>query len=408
MTSYMQGDPYGCVEVIDGESTSSVTTQQVVIEESPYAEPILPSKSLLTSSELFKQDMESESESMRSTSARSTASLTDDVDVVNMGGNGNNYRPSTVLALKKSLKRTCPLDADSCSFWIRNFPSCHQSHNTNEHEHCLCTSHQNFESYANHDTPKTETVIRALIREYKNKNFTVPLNSTTNLPDTRCIDALSYALDPTGSGQVWPEYYFAMAATFGPFNLLLSKLMNTVFYNCLQVQEKEVVEEEEEVEEEERKNDCNNKKNASIPSYFHGYASRKHCVDVLREHCGGHHLIPGAFVLRFSTNRPGQLSISWVNGKQEIKHTALLNEREKGYMCDKVSASNSGIGFLNIGDLLTHHSNFFVTPCFVRRELCYKKYKVIETEVMEEWIAKDDENSSYSEADGDVYGTIVQ
>ena len=225
------------------------------------------------------------------------------------------------------------------------------------------------------------------------------------------VDALSYALDPTGSGQVYPEYYFAMVATFGPFNVLLSKLLHTIFYRPSSAIDTPTATTSSTATSTATTttNQRSGKSMDDETSYFHGYASRKHCVEVLREHCGGDDLIPGAFVLRFSTNRPGQLSISWVNAKTEIKHTALLNRRENGYVCDKVGGSGSGMGYQKIGDLLEHHDNFFMTPCRVSRQTSWKKYDNIKSQVMEEWKVSSAEtitgDSPYAEANGsDVYG----
>ena len=413
MASYTEeSNPYGFVEVTAAAATFPQISEE---EDSAYAAPILSSSTLPTETESGSDYRSDSSHSLGSNSEDGSRSHERKMEHVG-------FRPSKVLALKKALKRPCPIDEASCSFWCRNFPSCQvaylskpsntipsssttattttSSSSTATPPH-MCTSKQNFNHYANHETPKTETVIRALIREYQKKGCLFPLHPRTHLPDTRCIEALSCALDPTGSGQVYPEYFFAMAATFGPFDVLLNKLTHTIFYHP--------------------SNDC-----SPELLYFHGFASRSQCEEVLKEQCGGEELIPGFFVLRFSTRCPGQLSISWVDAKSKIKHTALLNKQHHGFqpIIGKSSSGSNGLitdgMFVKIGDLLKHHGTFFTTPCCVANTNAAMEYKTYD-DIKHEVLSKHEDaavsaKSPYGEVsvlhplvaniDDDVYGEV--
>ena len=70
--------------------------------------------------------------------------------------------------------------------------------------------------------------------------------------------------------------------------------------------------------------------------------------------------VPGTFLLRFSTSRPGQLTISWVNQGGRIKHTALLNAGERGFECDTEQKAQI---FPTVKDVITGFGEFFTQPC---------------------------------------------
>jgi len=419
-------DPYGYVEYLDHRGSTGASAEQ----ESPYAEPIVSSAPTLSS--VGARNISTGSEA--SEESRFLSSKSGDYNDRNHEHKETTdvFRPTEVLALKKGLKRKCKIDETSCSFWCRNFPDCqvaYQSDTTTTtttatssitqlfHD-CLCTSTQDFDVYANHETPKTDTVIKALVREYQTKGCQFPIDALTNAPDVRFVDALVWALDPTGCGQVYPEYFFAMAATFGPFEVMLNKLTHTVFY-----QPDRVKEEETEAE------GCTNGSgggggggsggNIQAPTYFHGFASRSEGEDILREQCG-EQLIPGHFVLRFSTRCPGQLSISWINAKKEFKHTKLLNEQKQGFqpivdkkLKEQQHQQQQQGAFIKIGDLLKHHGNFFKTPCTVRKHtkgIPVQKYKSIKEDVLEKWHeeGRGSDGGAYEEVDNeDVYGEVV-
>jgi hypothetical protein len=432
MASYMdntESDPYNYVDYKTSSSSSTSSAAPNQDEESPYAEPVLIHSSRSTSgihtpSLTQKSYEEGVSPGTRSNSEISNGSgrylssgsgcfageSEQEVKENNTGG----FRPSEVLKIKRALKKKpCTIDETSCSFWCRNFPECQitydigddnngTSSNTDNPSDHTCTSTQNFEHYANHETPKTELVIRAFIREYQTTdNCEFPMKSS-GCRDERFVDALACALDPSGCGQVYPEYYFAMVATFGPFEVILKKLTYSVFYHP---------------------NPDNETTNDQL--YFHGFASRSQCVKILENHCGGNSesLTPGLFVLRFSTSQPGQLTISWINAKKEIKHTALKNKKKNGFepQIMKGVGGNKSDGldgkFVNIGDLLQHHGNFFVTPCSCSNTL--KTYNDIKEEMLEKWHQEEQQaekgggdgvacdNSSVYVAVDDVYGVVL-
>ena len=70
--------------------------------------------------------------------------------------------------------------------------------------------------------------------------------------------------------------------------------------------------------------------------------------------------VPGTFLLRFSTSRPGQLTISWVNQGGRRKHTALLNAGERGFECDTEQKAQI---FPTVKDVITGFGEFFTQPC---------------------------------------------
>ena len=457
MASYVQDDPYAAVQLMAGSAPVQST------EESLYAEPVvsLDSPSSLTSSNLRTGSSLS---SLSSVSGGDSDRFDDSVRSAS-----GSYRPAQVQTLRKSLRKYHPrIDAECCSFWCRNFPSCHVAYqssdcrtrgrstpsSTSSSSPLSATStttsassssssssssstttraeQQDFSQYANHETPKTETVIRAIVREYHSKGYSLPVNPATNVVDTRFVDALSQALDPAGCGQVYPEYYFAMAATFGPFHIFLPKLLHAVCW-CPKGMDVEGGEEsEEESEESESKGEEDNQQEVS---YFHGFASRSQCEALLREQCSddvggdglGDGLVPGTFVLRFSTSRPGQLSISWVISKdspkykkQPIQHTALLNQYADGFVGDKDGGDAKGT-FLKISDLLEYHKQYFLTPCVAKRmkSSSFKQYNKnmhaeLQEEILKEWqekreLASAEEQFSdpYAEADSGAYGEVL-
>jgi hypothetical protein len=266
------------------------------------------------------------------------------------------------------------------------------------------------------------------VREYRTKGYSLPVHPATNVVDTRFVDALSRALDPAGSGQVYPEYYYAMAATFGPFHVLLSKLLHAVCW-CPNPDKEMAAENGEEQREEGEEGESKRGRPDGEISYFHGFASRSQCEALLREQGSdaSGELVPGTFVLRFSTSRPGQLSISWVISKDSpkykkkpIQHTGLLNQFEDGFVGDKDGGDVKGT-FMKICDLLEYHKQYFLKPCTAKQKPRLKNIE-LRDEILNEWkelntslstekqslgTTEEEFSDPYAEADSGAYGEVL-
>ena len=243
--------------------------------------------------------------------------------------------------------------------------------------------------------PKTFVVIQALIREYTNRGLQLPEPVQGVL---QFVDALSCALDPVGCGRVYPQFYFAMCATFGPFDMMISKLTATLFFRPPSIGNHQ---------------DRLNKLQQPI-QWFHGYASRNDVRRIIKNRMKslsdkGHHSSIGMYALRFSANKPGYLALSWMKpsskreGRAECVHTLIQNAGQ-GFQCvvkesgadadiqtdktgslrNKSSSSGRGRIFSTIAQLLSHHCSRFKECVPVETSPNYLRFPDIE----EDWLLK--------------------
>ncbi len=315
---------------------------------------------------------------------------------------------------------------ETCSeFWAVNFVDCPRaivgtsSSSTARSTAAASQPNQNDTADRDQNAPQTSIVIRALIREYQARGIRLPEPVQGQV---QFVDALSCALDPASSGRVYPEYYFALCATFGPFDEMISKLTTTVFFRPPDA-DKAALNPHDKV--------------LQPIQWFHGYASRRDVKRDMSRHNsrvgdvreksgdgdGSERLLSsltrspriGTYILRFSTNRPGHLTLSWVKaspkqeGKGEFIHT-LIQNAGRGFRCIVKDASRTsknkpsdgsgvavaagGMLFRTIGDLLRYHSSRFQFCCRVNSKKTYLRFPEIE----EDWLLQ----SSMLDANSDA------
>ena len=349
------------------------------------------------------------------------------------GAAAGDSAPKHVSALCTGLQQSKSHDAHICEtcgeFWAVNFVDCPRAIVGTSATASSLSRPDSKGAVADRaqNAPETPVVIRALVREYQRRGLLLPEPVQGRV---QFVDALSCALDPSSCGRVYPEYYFALCATFGPFDVMIAKLTSTVFFSPPEAEEAT----------RQQRQDRHGQVLQPI-KWFHGYASRRDVKkdmarDAREKGSGGgsggegggggvqSERLPssssrppkiGAYILRFSTNRPGHLTLSWVKpsankkaGKGEFIHT-LIQNAGGGFRCTvketgrsnnkapadvpgsavvesgekkKVSRTAGGVLFPTVGDLLRYHSSRFRHCCQVKAQRTYLRFPEIE----EDWL----------------------